>query len=403
MNDISFSVQKGEFFGILGPNGAGKTTTIRMLTGVLRPDKGRIEIEGIDLSIEPITAKERMGVIPEIGTVYLDLTARENLELFGRFYGLPRDPRKQRSDEMLVDLGLHDRADDLVKNFSKGMRQRISIGCAMVHEPSVLFLDEPMEGLDVQSRRLIVDKVKALNAKGCTVILTTHNIEDASRLCHRVCIINKGKVVTIDSPEHLKSTFENTQSVEVSFDRKVDCALFTAQCVTRSEEQGDKLRIFTTNVGEAIDKIMAVKEEQGLNIISLNTLAPITGRCVRQIDGGKEMKYSIIMRGAAVTARKDMRIYYRKAPVFIFGLILPTFLFFAFFVGAAGHPYVFPRLSGDDHILHRFFGGSDDHPLGEAVRDFRTVAYPPGQHTDAHSRRYHCRDIVWHSNKLGSF
>ena len=274
VNDISFSVQKGEFFGILGPNGAGKTTTIRMLTGVLIPDKGRVQIEGIDLSKEPIAAKELMGVIPEIGTVYVDLTARENLELFGRFYGLTKKVRERKSDEMLVDLGLHDRADDLVKNFSKGMKQRISIGCAMVHEPSVLFLDEPMEGLDVQSRRLIVDKVKALNAKGCTVILTTHNIEDASRLCHRVCIINKGKVVTIDSPEHLKSTFENTQSIEVSFDRKVDCALISAQCITRSEVQGDKIRIFTTNVGEAIDKIMAVKEERGLNIVSLNTLAP---------------------------------------------------------------------------------------------------------------------------------
>jgi ABC-2 type transport system ATP-binding protein len=274
VDDISFSVQKGEFFGILGPNGAGKTTTIRMLTGVLRPDKGRIEIEGIDLSKEPIIAKERMGVIPEIGTVYIDLTARENLELFGRFYGLPKNVREKKSDEMLIDLGLHDRADDLVKNFSKGMKQRISIGCAMVHEPSVLFLDEPMEGLDVQSRRMILDKVKSLNAKGCTVILTTHNIEDASRLCQRVCIINKGKIVTIDSPEHLKSTFEKTQSIEVSFDRKVDCSLFSAQCTTRIEEQGDKLRIFTTNVDEAIDKIMAVKEEQGLNIVSLTTMGP---------------------------------------------------------------------------------------------------------------------------------
>jgi ABC-2 type transport system ATP-binding protein len=274
VDDITFSVQKGEFFGILGPNGAGKTTTIRMLTGVLRPDKGRINIDGIDLSKDPISAKERMGVIPEIGTVYIDLTARENLELFGRFYGLSKDLRQERSDEMLTDLGLHDRADDLVKNFSKGMRQRISIGCAMVHEPSVLFLDEPMEGLDVHSRRMIVDKVKALNAKGCTVILTTHNIEDASRLCHRVCIINKGKIVTVDSPEHLKSTFLETQSIEVLFNKKVDCSLFTAECVTRMEEQGDKLRIFTTNVDDAIDRIMAVKEEQGLSIVSLTTLGP---------------------------------------------------------------------------------------------------------------------------------
>jgi ABC-2 type transport system ATP-binding protein len=274
VDNTSFSVKKGEFFGLLGPNGAGKTTTIRMLTGVLKPESGRVFIDGIDLIKEPLIAKERMGVIPEVGTVYIDLTARENLELFGRFYGLPKGLRVERAEEMLKDLGLHDRADDVVKNYSKGMRQRISIGCAMVHEPSVLFLDEPMEGLDVQSRRLIVDKVKTLNAKGCTVILTTHNIEDASRLCQRVCIINKGKIVTIDSPERLKSTFDKTQSIEVSFDRKVDCSFFSSQCVTRSEEHGDKIRIYTTNVGAAIDRIMAVKQEQGLNIISLNTLAP---------------------------------------------------------------------------------------------------------------------------------
>ncbi len=274
LDGVSFTVQKGEFFGLLGPNGAGKTTTIRMLTGVLKPESGKILIDGIDLKKDPLMAKERMGVIPEVGTVYVDLTARENLELFGRFYGLAKGVREEQADQMLKDLGLHDRADDVIKGFSKGMKQRISIGCAIVHEPSVLFLDEPTEGLDVQSRRLIVDKVKTLNAKGCTVVLTTHNIEEASRLCQRVCIINKGKVITVDSPQHLKSTFEKTQSIEVSFDRKVDCSLFSSQCIIRSEGQGDKVKIYTSNVGEAIDKIISVKQEQRLNIVSLTTLGP---------------------------------------------------------------------------------------------------------------------------------
>ena len=274
LDGVSFTVQKGEFFGLLGPNGAGKTTTIRMLTGVLKPESGKILIDGIDLKKDPLMAKERMGVVPEVGTVYVDLTARENLELFGRFYGLAKGVREEQADQMLKDLGLHDRADDVIKGFSKGMKQRISIGCAIVHEPSVLFLDEPTEGLDVQSRRLIVDKVKTLNAKGCTVVLTTHNIEEASRLCQRVCIINKGKVITVGSPEHLKSTFEKTQSIEVSFDRKVDCSLFSSQCIIRSEGQGDKVKIYTSNVGEAIDKIISVKHEQRLNIVSLTTLGP---------------------------------------------------------------------------------------------------------------------------------
>lgn len=288
VDNISFSVEKGEFFGLLGPNGAGKTTTIRMLTGVLKPETGKVLIDGIDLKKDPLIAKERMGVIPEVGTVYLDLTARENLELFGRFYGLSRRSREERADQMLKDLGLHDRADSPVKGFSKGMKQRISIGCAMVHEPSVLFLDEPTEGLDVQSRRLIVDKVRAMNAKGCTVVLTTHNIEDASRLCQRVCIINKGKVIAIDTPEHLRSAYEQKRSIEVSFDRKVDCSLFSTRCVTGTEEHGDKLRIYTSNVNEAIDEIMRVKAEQGLSIVSMSTLGPsLEDVFVKLTEGGR--------------------------------------------------------------------------------------------------------------------
>jgi ABC-2 type transport system ATP-binding protein len=274
VDNVSFSVQQGEFFGLLGPNGAGKTTTIRMLTGVLKPDAGRIKIDGINLEKEPLIIKERMGVIPEVGTVYLDLTARENLDLFGRYYGLSKKLRDERGERLLRELGLHERADSLVKTFSKGMRQRISIGCAMIHEPQVLLLDEPTEGLDVQSRRMIVEKVKRLNEKGSTIILTTHNIEEASRLCQRVCIIHKGRIVAIDSPEHLRSTFERMQSVEVSFDKRVDPSLFSTQCISRVEEQGDKLKIFTSNPNEAIEKIIEVKKEFGLNIVSISTVGP---------------------------------------------------------------------------------------------------------------------------------
>jgi ABC-2 type transport system ATP-binding protein len=272
---ISFSVEEGEFFGLLGPNGAGKTTTIRMMTGVLRPDSGSVTVLGMDLRKRSLEAKEKMGVIPEVGNVYPDLSGRENLELMARYYGLSRKQREERSEQMLKELGLAERGDDPVKKYSKGMRQRISIGCAMIHEPPVLFLDEPTEGLDVQSRRMILEKVKQLNKKGSTVVLTTHNIEEASRMCQRVCIINKGQVLVIDSPEKLRSTFEKVQSVEVSFDRKVDCSIFTTdRCVAKAEEAGDKVRIYTSDPNLAIEKIMAIKEEKGLRIISMTTLGP---------------------------------------------------------------------------------------------------------------------------------
>ncbi|MCX6650252.1 MAG: ATP-binding cassette domain-containing protein [Methanomassiliicoccales archaeon] len=274
VDDVSFEVPEKQFFGLLGPNGAGKTTTIRMLTGVLRPDSGTVTIMGLNMKRDPLLAKGKIGVIPEIGNVYPDLTARENLELFGRFYGLSKRTRKERASALLEELGLGGRMDERIKRFSKGMRQRVSIGCAIIHEPELLFLDEPTEGLDVQSRRMILEKVGKMNKNGSTILLTTHNIEEASRLCNRVCIINHGKVVALDTPERLRSAFEGAQSVEVTFDRLVECDLFVSQCITRAEAQGNKLRFYTPDPDQAIKRIMQVRDEQGLTIVSLNTLAP---------------------------------------------------------------------------------------------------------------------------------
>ena len=274
VKDISFSVEPKEFFGLLGPNGAGKTTTIRMITGVLKPDAGSVMIEGIDLRSNFLDAKMKMGVIPEVGNIYPDLSARENIELVGRFYGLSKATREERADKLLTDLGLKERADDYARKFSKGMRQRVSIACAMVHEPPILILDEPTEGLDVMSRRLIVDKVKEMNRNGSTVILTTHNIEEASRLCQRVCIVNKGSIVAIDSPEHLRRTMEKMQAVEVGFDRKVEQAWFLSDDTSRVEQCGDKWRFYSEDPDKAIEKIVKVKEAQGLKILSMSTTGP---------------------------------------------------------------------------------------------------------------------------------
>jgi ABC-2 type transport system ATP-binding protein len=274
VDGISFEVPRGQFFGLLGPNGAGKTTTIRMLTGVFLPDSGTAEVLGLDMAAHPLQVKQRLGAIPEIGNVYTDLTARENLELFGRFYGLSRPVRRERASALLAELGLEGREGEKAKRFSKGLRQRISIGCAMIHEPELLFLDEPTEGLDVQSRRMILDKVGRMNRQGSTVVLTTHNIEEASRLCERVCIINRGKVAALDTPDRLRATFEGARSVEVTFDRPVDCSIFSDQCIGRTEDQGNRLRFYTSDPDRAIERIMEVRDEMGLTIISLNTLAP---------------------------------------------------------------------------------------------------------------------------------
>ncbi|MCX6690279.1 MAG: ABC transporter ATP-binding protein, partial [Methanoregula sp.] len=219
VNDVSLAVHEGETFGFLGPNGAGKTTTIRLLTGVLTPDSGTVHINGIDIHRHPLNAKMQMGVIPESSTVYGDLSMEQNLHLSGKMYGMPRSLRDERIDELLSRLGLSEKRHNPVRTFSKGMKQRVSIACAIIHRPRVLFLDEPTSGLDVQSRRLVIETIRDMNEQGSTIFLTTHNIEEANTLCQTVCIINKGKIVAQDSPERLKKMFDTTKYVEVSFDR----------------------------------------------------------------------------------------------------------------------------------------------------------------------------------------
>ncbi|MEM3038763.1 MAG: ATP-binding cassette domain-containing protein [Thermoplasmata archaeon] len=274
VNDVSFSVGEAEFFGLLGPNGAGKTTTIRLLTGILRPDAGNITIDGIDLLAKPFDAKMRIGAVPEVGNIYADLSAMENLDLLGRYYGLSKDERRLRSKTLLEKLSLWDRRNDLVRKYSKGMKQRVSVACALIHEPPVLFLDEPTEGLDVQSRRIIINLVKQMNRKGSSIILTTHNIEEASRLCERVCIINHGKILAISSPEQLRMAYEKNFAVEVSFNGKIDRCLLEEFAPGKIEEWGDKFRLPTDDPDKTIQKIIEVRREHDLRIVSIQTVRP---------------------------------------------------------------------------------------------------------------------------------
>ena len=288
VDNIDFEVQVGEFFGLLGPNGAGKTTTIRLMTGILRPDAGRISIDGIDIVADSLKAKTRIGAVPEVGNIYVDLSAMENLDLVGRYYGLSKEVRKSRSETLLETLSLWDRRDDLVRNFSKGMKQRVSVACALIHEPPILFLDEPTEGLDVQSRRIIIDLVKEMNRKGSSVVLTTHNIEEASRLCDRVCIINRGKIVAISSPEQLRTAYKENLAVEVSFDRKIDRCLLEDCSSGEIEEWGDKFRLRTDDPDRTVQKIMAVRNEHKLRIVSIQTVSASLEDIFIKLTEGKE-------------------------------------------------------------------------------------------------------------------
>ena len=272
---ISFRVDEGESFGFLGPNGAGKSTTIRILTGVLRPDAGSARIAGYDVRTDTDAAKSEIGIVPEQFNAYPDLTAWKNVMLAGELYGIPRQTRKSRGTELLRSFGLFERRHTLATNFSKGMKQRLMLTMALLHDPAVLFLDEPITGLDVESQRLIRERIAELNREGRTVFLTTHNIAEADRLCDRVAIINRGEIAAIDTPDALKQTIERTRAVEVSFNEEVTLDTLAAfSTVDTVEKRGDTIRLMTPDPDAVIKAIVNFAQEENLTLRSLQTLGP---------------------------------------------------------------------------------------------------------------------------------
>lgn len=230
---------------------------------------------GRDMVTNPIAAKERIGVVPEVANPYMDMTGWQNMTFAGELYGMPGARIRDRSEELLRQFELWGRRDDLTKRYSKGMKQRLILAMSLIHEPRMLFLDEPTAGLDVESRRMIHGQVKDFAAGGMTVFYTTHNIEEANVLCDRVGIIRDGRLVALDTPEALKSTVASSQSVEVAFDRAVDPAeLEACDEVTHVEKQGDKLRLFTSSPGQVVEQLAGYARESELTILSVNTLGP---------------------------------------------------------------------------------------------------------------------------------
>ncbi|WP_292366239.1 MULTISPECIES: ABC transporter ATP-binding protein [unclassified Methanoculleus] len=289
VDGISFEVRRGEIFGFLGPNGAGKTTTTRMLTGVVPIDGGSVRIFGHDIQKEPVLAKQRFGVVPETSNAYVDLTAWQNLMLVGDLYGLDRTRAERRSSDLLETLGLSGRSDQKVKGYSKGMKQRLILAMALLHEPDLLFLDEPTSGLDVQSTQMILVLLRELNTDGTTIFLTTHNMEEANRLCDRIGIIRAGKIVAIDAPERLKTAIDRMHRLEVSFDRPVPAdALAGLDGVAGASRTGDVWRITTGNPDLTIRSLVAFSGDRGATILTLNTLAPSLDRAFLRLTGEEQ-------------------------------------------------------------------------------------------------------------------
>jgi ABC-2 type transport system ATP-binding protein len=218
VDHIDLSVRKGEIYGFLGPNGAGKSTTIRMLCTLLYPTSGSATVDGYDIVREGNEVRKRIGLVSEKMIMYPRLTALENLMFFGRLYGIDREPLRKKSEELLEMVKLTPFKDKLVGGFSSGMRQRINVIRAILHDPDILFLDEPTTGLDPQSTRFVRDLVKELRGRGHTIVLTTHIMEEADELSDRICVIDHGKVMAVDTPQALKERFNTTNLLDVFLD-----------------------------------------------------------------------------------------------------------------------------------------------------------------------------------------
>jgi len=277
VDHISFQVEKGEIFGFLGPNGAGKTTTIRMLTTLTKPSEGTAKIFGYDIQRQPITAKERMGIVPEISNVYDELSAWDNLLFTAELYHVRKGEAEKRAKELLEMFDLYEKKRNEAKGFSKGMRRRLAIAMGLMNKPDLLFLDEPTSGLDVQSALTIKDIVRDLNREGSAIFLTTHNIEEANVLCGRVAIIHKGRIAAIDTPERLKRTIQSVQSVEVAFDPtppNISADLEHIEGVNEVRKEGDKFRLYTNDPSTVLLNLWGYMKTRGLKPITVNTLGP---------------------------------------------------------------------------------------------------------------------------------
>lgn len=216
VDHVSFSAGAGRVFGLLGPNGAGKSTTISCLSGLLKPTAGSVWVGGFDLSRDAVKAKASLGIVPQELAIYEDLSARDNLAYWGAAYGLKGDGLKQRVDHVLNRIGLVDRAGDLPKKYSGGMKRRLNFGCGLVHEPAVLLLDEPTVGVDPQSRERLFDLVREEKAKGTCVLYTTHYMEEAEKLCDELAIIDHGKIIAAGTLNELRAEFGGNDIIRLA-------------------------------------------------------------------------------------------------------------------------------------------------------------------------------------------
>ena len=274
VDHLDLTVQQGELFALLGPNGAGKTTTIRLLTGLIRPTSGTAFVDGLDVWENLLEVKSRVGVVPERSNLYNELSARENLVFVAKLYGLPRRSWRSRADELLAEFGLAERANAPFAALSGGMKRRLTIAAAMMHRPSILFLDEPTTGLDVQSARALRAMIHDLRSSGVTLLLTTHLIAEAERLCDRVGILVSGKLIAVDTPVALRARCRTDEWLELvipSADENLLSALRRSAQITSLLRAGDTLRLQVRSTDTALRDVTSITQQCGATIQAIRS------------------------------------------------------------------------------------------------------------------------------------
>jgi ABC-2 type transport system ATP-binding protein len=274
---LDLTVAEGEFFGLLGPNGAGKTTTIGILTTRVRPTSGTAIVAGADVVTNDTEVRLRIGVVPQRPNADRSLNVRENLLFHAAYFGIPRAIAARRAMELLDQFGIGDRAEARVDQLSGGQQQRLMIARALIHEPRVVFLDEPTVGLDPQARLALWEILRALHAAGRTIVMTTHYMEEADRLCDRIAIVDRGRLLAVDTPARLKAQAPGGTLVELSLDgpaARVADGARTIAGVTRTEAVGSTVRVYTERGGDLIPALIRVAEEAGRGVRDIHLSPP---------------------------------------------------------------------------------------------------------------------------------
>ncbi|MFZ0492909.1 MAG: ABC transporter ATP-binding protein [Acidimicrobiia bacterium] len=292
VDGVSFHVDQGETYGLLGPNGAGKTTTISMIAGLLTADAGSVIVAGNRVTTRSVAAKAAIGLVPQDLAIYPDLTARENIRFFGKLYRLGSTELATRTDEVLEIIGLSDRADDRVESYSGGMKRRLNIGIGLLHEPTLLILDEPTVGVDPQSRNAILENVEQLGKRGMAVIYTTHYMEEAERLCDRVGIIDGGRLVAEGTRRELVALVGSNDRIRVRASGNLDAAverIGRVGSVQQAARTPDGIEVVVEDAGDVIAEILEAAAEAGVAVATVDIDQPdledvflhLTGKALR--------------------------------------------------------------------------------------------------------------------------